>query len=80
MERIKEKDIEQALTVLNNMIEHNKVKVQLCGRYGYQALDLFNMEGGCLKTVRTGLTKREAFDAVNHMIEGIMLADEKRFQ
>ena len=76
--RATQKDIEQALNVLNSNIKRRGVKVHLGGRYGYQALDLYNLKGGCLKTVRTGMTKGETLQCVYDMLEGISLYTRPR--
>ena len=66
--RTSEKDVDLALETLNKAIESQGVQVKRQGRYGYQGLDLFNMEGGCITTVSTGLTTGQALDYVWAML------------
>ena len=73
MKRTTEGDIDLALESLNNAIKSQGVQVKRQGRYGYQGLDLYNLEGGCLNTVKTGLTTGQALDYVWAMIKGIDL-------
>ena len=75
--RATEKDIKQALNILNGDIKTRGIKVELCGRYNYQALDLFDLDRKCLKTVRTGMTKGQALQCVYDMLEGIALYTRK---
>jgi len=68
--RITKKDIEYKLNELNVLIKpYNVVHAQ---RYNYNALDLYR-DGKLLKTIATCMTKKELYNYVNAMIEGIGL-------
>jgi len=76
MSRTTLKDIDQGLKVLNNAIKDKGVQVKLGQRYGYKALDLYNMKGGCLKTVRTGMSSGETMQCIWDIMKGIYLIEE----
>lgn len=78
MSRVSERDIEQALHILNGCVEKTGYKVVRGGRYGYQALDLYKMVpgrawGDCMSTIRCGMTKAECLMVVSSMLDGISI-------
>ncbi len=75
--RATEKDVDDALNTLNELIKPRGIQVKRQGRYGYQGLDLFNLNGGCLSTVATGFTKGQALDYVWALLKGIELYNWK---
>ena len=56
---IKMEDVRQAERVIIAKFGYSKFKAQ--ARYGYIGIDVFNENGDCLRTHRTGLTKKEAY-------------------
>lgn len=43
------------------------------GRYGYTAIDLYDSHG-CVRTLATGMTKRQALDYLRAMYETLTIA------
>jgi hypothetical protein len=77
--RTSKKDVDQAVTVLNNILSQNgsQERVNAEGRYGYIGLDRYDLEDRCQGTLKTGLTKREATMFLDAMIAGIDLFTRK---
>ena len=78
MSQIKMSDIKARLELFNKMIGPQGIFVNLEGRYGYQALDLYRITKPgepteMLSTVATGMTRRETYERVNAMIDGVKL-------
>jgi hypothetical protein len=67
------KDIERRLRYFNELIAEQGIVVRLEGRYGYHALDLYRLDGECLKTVATGMTTGETLRHLEAMLNGIEL-------
>lgn len=77
MYRTNKRDLEQVVANLNRRLPEG-VEIHVEYRYGYVALDEYHAHGArCVRTVATGMTKREAYDAAWHMIRGIDLANTK---
>ena len=74
--RITQSDVDNAQAVLTKALGYEKYKAQ--GRYGYIGIDVYDKEGICLKTYKTGLTKREAWECLNDIATGIYAATEKQ--
>ena len=73
MDRVKKADVDQALVVLNNILKtRGGFEVHREGRYGYQALELYDNRG-LVRTIRTGMSTRGALYCVQDMISGIMI-------
>lgn len=74
--RTTKNDIQRTEAIINKALEKSGVLISVQGRYGYQGIDLYNNRG-CLRTIRTGLTKGQALDYLNAMLEGIFLYTRK---
>lgn len=70
---VKMEDIRYYERLVNGMLE--KVEVHVGGRYGYYAIDLYDKDGGMVDTVRTGMSKKEAYDCLVVM-EGILRREQ----
>jgi len=68
MERITQKDIQFLEEEIKSKYGYAKYQAQ--GRYGYIGIDEFNAEGGCARTYRSGLTKKEAYYCLSDLLEG----------
>jgi predicted metalloprotease with PDZ domain len=68
MERITKKNI---AAVENDLeIKYGFRKYQTQGRYGYIGIDEYNKNGACLRTYRTGLTKKQAYHCLFDLFNG----------
>jgi len=79
MNRTKKQDVDQLLVILNGLLASAKstARVKREGRYGYQALDHYDLRDRCRGTIKTGLSTGQALYYVEAMIEGIELYTRK---
>lgn len=72
--RITRKCLNANERLLEVIVGYPKYKVGK--RYGYYAIDAYNRQGGCLRTLITGLTVREADLYLNGIMEGMRSVEE----
>ena len=70
-ERITRANVEARAEAVNRGLRDG-LRVVVEGRYGYTALDLYD-ERGMVRTLTTGVTKREAYDYLGAMIETLWI-------
>ncbi len=68
MERVSKKDLKNMEDRLEKKYGFRKYQTQ--GRYGYTGIDEYDEKGGCLRTHRTGLTKKEAYFCLYDLLCG----------
>ena len=73
MSQIKLQDIKARLEVLNTLIASQGIEVYHERRYGSNALDLNDKNGGTLSTLSCGMTRAECYNWINAAIRGIDL-------
>lgn len=66
--RITNKDIQALEKLVLDKYGYQKYKAQ--ARYNYIGIDEFTPEGGCVRTYRSGLTKKEAYYCLYDILEG----------
>ena len=76
--RYTKKDIQWRIDRLNAMMKNHSIKINLEGRYGYSAIDLYRLNGDCVGTVTTGKTKNQIVEFLDAMEIGIRLVNEGR--
>jgi hypothetical protein len=57
---IRDKEIQEQLQAVNRILPNTQIK--LAHRYNYRALDLYDKEGRCLKTIIAGCSAREVYN------------------
>jgi len=75
MRRIKIEEVRTSLKVLNELLPDG-TEILLAHRYDYLALDLKDKDckhGSIRRTIASGLTKREVYEHIWAMVEGIRL-------
>ena len=72
-ERITNNDIEKMTSRLNGHLSPQGLQVDVNSRYNYLGIDLYKQDGSMSDTLRTGLTKREAYEFLYAMCRGIEL-------
>lgn len=70
---------ETTLNSLLNQLNINRRYV-VSYRYNYTAIDYHNVEGKGYSTYETGLTKREAYNILNAMIESLHLVIDLQYK
>jgi hypothetical protein len=75
-ERITRTDVDAVCENLSRRIAPLTVRAQ--GRYGYIGLDVYAADGSMLRTLTTGCTKREAYEAAWIAIRAIDLLTEAK--
>ena len=73
MSQIKLQDIKARLEVLNTLIASQGIEAYHERRYGSNALDLHDKNGGTLSTLACGMTRAECYSWINAAIQGIDL-------
>jgi hypothetical protein len=68
MNRITKKDLEYAEKDI--IKKYGYKKYVAAGRYGYIGIDEYDAAGNCVRTYRTGLTKKEAYNCLCDPIYG----------
>ena len=66
--RITRKDISEVEAQLSNKNGYRKYRAE--GRYGYIGIDEYSSDNRCLRTYRTGLTKKEAYYCLLDLLNG----------
>ncbi len=69
-------DIERVEKNVNYYLEPYGYEVNVGGRYGYYAIDVYLPNGG-MDTLRTGLTKGEAYDILYTTAKILELMEER---
>lgn len=69
MSPVTNQDLKRAEESIERMLGWKKY--QCGGRYGYIGIDVYDKQGGCLRTYEAGLTKRQALDRLHAIMEGI---------
>ena len=78
-ERITDADIDKQLRYLNNLITESGLEVHHGKRYNYNALDVYTHNGKLLDTIETGMTKKETYNTIWHLIKGIELYTHSKY-
>jgi hypothetical protein len=66
--RTTKKDLLMVQKMIFDKYGYQKFRCQ--GRYGYIGIDEFDEKGGCLRTYKTGLTKKQAYETLYDLWRG----------
>ncbi len=73
--KVSVKDIRKRLGWLNNLLQEagSDNRVHFGHRYDYYALDTADADGTPRRTLRVGMTKRQVFEALEMIEEGVRM-------
>lgn len=79
MERVTKARLAAAVENLNRRLEGHRSPARVVAerRYGYVALDEADERGAVRRTLTTGLTAGQAYEAVQNMIRALDLLEER---
>ena len=70
-------ELKRAEEDVNYYLEPYGYEVKVGRRYDYYAIDIYHIDGGMYDTLRTGLTKGEAYDILYTMSRILQLMEER---
>lgn len=73
MARTSSEDIKEYLNYINRVIKEGNIKIGLEGRYGYWAIDLYDLNDNIQRTLKTGMSKKEVKLFLDGLSSGIDL-------
>lgn len=73
MARTTTEDIKENLRYINRIIAEGNIKIELEGRYGYNAIDLYDLDDNMQRTLKTGMSKKEVKLFLDGLSSGIDL-------